>query len=304
MNRIKAPFPYFGSKGRFYKEIREIFINNYRDNFIDIFAGAMEIPLSLKNEFKDLKVTANVKDEKIESLLKLDPLALHQKSLEYLNYDKSISSRDLYDIDKIKFDEYNKKFKEIFFEVCPYCGARLKRAKEKQTKFFNETEKTALLILFGFGGFSKSLSNSFYSKDRYKKLKDYIEAIKTIEVTTEMFNENNIYDNSFIFLDPPYIQKTVKKDKKFIGYNYATNKGLDWGVDDDTRLIQFIKNNLNRNNVFLVFGSIGNNLSELLKENFKCEFIEKEYKHSTFGKNTVRSEYFCLIKDQRGDNNC
>nr|DAS86233.1 MAG TPA: methyltransferase [Caudoviricetes sp.] len=112
-----------------------------------------------------------------------------------------------------------------------------------------------------------------------------------------MFNENNIYNNSFIFLDPPYIQKTVKKDKKFIGYNYATNKGLDWTVDDDKRLIQFIKNNLNRNNAFLVFGSLGNNLSELLKESFKCEFIKREYNHSTFGKSTVRSEYFCLIKD-------
>lgn len=296
MNRIKAPFAYFGSKGRFYKEIREIFMHNYRDNFIDIFAGAMEIPLSLKNEFKTLKVTANVKDEKIESLLKLDPLALHQKCLEYLNYDKSISSRDLYDTDKSKFDEYNKKFKEIFFEVCPCCGARIKRTKEKETKLFNETEKTALTTLFGFGGFSKSLSNSFYSKDRLNKLRNYIEVIKTITVTNNMFDENETYENSFIFLDPPYIQKTVKKANKFIGLDYATNKGVSWDTDDDTRLIHFIKNNLNRNNVFLVFGSIGNNLSELLKENFKCEFIEKEYSHSTFGKSTVRSEYFCLIK--------
>ena len=76
---------------------------------------------------KNLKVTANVKDEKIESLLKIDSLVLHQKCLEYLNYDKSISSGDLYDIDKIKFDEYNKKFKEIFFEVCPCCGLKLKK---------------------------------------------------------------------------------------------------------------------------------------------------------------------------------
>ena len=297
MNRIKAPFAYFGSKGRFYKEIREIFINNYRDNFVDIFAGAMEIPLSLKNEFKDLKVTANVKDEKIESLFKLDSLELHSKCLGYLDYDKSISSRDLYDTDKSKFDEYNKKFKEIFFEVCPCCGARIKRTKEKETKLFNETEKIALTVLFGFGGFSKSLSNSFYSKDRLNKLKNYIEAIKTITVTNNMFDENETYENSFIFLDPPYIQKTVKKANKFIGLDYATNKGVSWDTDDDTRLIQFIKNNLNRNNAFLVFGSIGNNLSELLKENFKCEFIEKEYNHSTFGKSTVRSEYFCLIKD-------
>lgn len=297
MNRIKAPFAYFGSKGRFYKEIREIFINNYRDNFVDIFAGAMEIPLSLKNKFKDLKVTANVKDEKIESLFKLDSLELHSKCLGYLDYDKSISSRDLYDTDKSKFDEYNKKFKEIFFEVCPCCGARIKRTKEKETKLFNETEKIALTVLFGFGGFSKSLSNSFYSKDRLNKLKNYIEAIKTITVTNNMFDENETYENSFIFLDPPYIQKTVKKANKFIGLDYATNKGVSWDTDDDTRLIQFIKNNLNRNNAFLVFGSIGNNLSELLKENFKCEFIEKEYNHSTFGKSTVRSEYFCLIKD-------
>lgn len=297
MNRIKPPFPYFGSKGRFYKEIREIFINNYRDNFIDIFAGAMEIPLSLKNEFKDLKVTANVKDEKIESLLKLDPLALHQKCLEYLNYDKSISSRDLYDTDKIKFDEYNKKFKEIFFEICPCCGLKIKNSKESKNKYFDDTERKALSLLFGFGGSGENLGSSFYSGDKLNKLRNYIEIIKTIEVTTEMFNENNIYNNSFIFLDPPYIQKTVKKDKKFVGYNYVTNKGLDWSIDDDIRLIQFIKNNLNRNNVFLVFGSIGNNLSKLLKESFKCKFIEKEYSHSTFGKSTVRSEYFCLIKD-------
>lgn len=297
MKRIKAPFLYFGSKGRFYKEIREIFMHNYRDNFIDIFAGAMEIPLSLKNEFKDLKVTANVKDEKIESLLKLDPLALHQKCLEYLNYDKSISSRDLYDTDKIKFDEYNKKFKEIFFEICPCCGLKIKNSKESKNKYFDDTERKALSLLFGFGGSGENLGSSFYSEDKLNKLRNYIEAIKTITVTNNMFDENETYENSFILLDPPYIQKTVKKANKFIGLDYATNKGMSWDTDDDTRLIQFIKNNLNRNNTFLVFGSIGNNLSELLKENFKCEFIEKEYNHSTFGKSTVRSEYFCLIKD-------
>lgn len=198
---------------------------------------------------------------------------------------------------KLNLMNITRNLKKYFFEVCPCCGSRLKRTKEKRNKNFNETEKIALTTLFGFGGFSKGLSNSFYSKDKLNKLRNYIEAIKTITVTNNMFNENKTYENSFILLDPPYIQKTVKKANKFIGYNYVTNKGLDWSIDDDIRLIQFIKNNLNRNNVFLVFGSIGNNLSKLLKESFKCEFIEKEYNHSTFGKSTVRSEYFCLIKD-------
>ena len=56
MGRIKPPFAYFGSKGRFYKEIKEIFQANYRANFVDLFAGSMEIPLNFKNEFGELKV--------------------------------------------------------------------------------------------------------------------------------------------------------------------------------------------------------------------------------------------------------
>lgn len=34
MARIKPPFAYFGSKGRFYKEIKEIFEKNYRANLL------------------------------------------------------------------------------------------------------------------------------------------------------------------------------------------------------------------------------------------------------------------------------
>lgn len=298
MTRIKPPFPYFGTKGRFYKEIKEIFEENYRENFVDLFAGAMEVPLSLKNKFNELKVLANVKDEKIESLLKIDSISLFKKVLKYLEWNLKINSRDVYDKDRKSFDKYNGKLKKIFFNICPCCGKRINKDKNlnKEKDYFTDIEKTVITVLFGFGGFSKSLSNSFYSEEKIKKLELYIEALKTIKITTDLFDENWKFENSFIFLDPPYIQKTVKKENKFLGYNYATNKGTDWTIDDDKRLIEFIKNNQNKNNVFLVFGSIDNNLSKLLKENFNCKFIEKEYKHSTFGKATIRSEYFCLIK--------
>lgn len=85
MARIKSPFPYFGSKGRFYKEIKEIFQTNYRKNFVDLFAGSMEIPLNFKNEFGELKVLANVKDEKIECFLSGNAVDTYKKGLEYLN---------------------------------------------------------------------------------------------------------------------------------------------------------------------------------------------------------------------------
>ena len=87
MPRIKPPFAYFGSKGRFYKEIKEIFEENYRENFVDLFAGSMEIPLNFKNEFGELKVLANVKDEKIEHFLSKNAVDTYKKALEYIKHD-------------------------------------------------------------------------------------------------------------------------------------------------------------------------------------------------------------------------
>ena len=148
----------------------------------------------------------------------------------------------------------------------------------------------------GFGGNGTTLSNSFYSKEKIKRLELYIEALKTIKVTTDLFDENWQFENSFIFLDPPYIRKTNVGEEGFIGYNYVDDKGIDWTIKDDERLVEFIKRNQNKNNVFLVFGSVDNNLSKLLKENFKCKFIIKEYKKQIFGKLADKAEYFCLIK--------
>ena len=294
MGRVKPPFSYFGRKGRFYKEIKEIFEENYKENFIDLFAGAMEIPLSFKNEFNKLKVLANVKDDKIECLLKEDALKVYKKGLEYINHDLEVNARDVYTDERAKFDEENRKFKNIFSECCPCCGKRIKNKKEHE--FFSEDEKMVLKILMGFGGCSTSLSNAFYSPQKLQNLESYMKALKSIKITNNLFDENWEFENSFIFLDPPYIQKINKEEEQFIGYNYATDKGINWSVKDDNRLIEFIKRNQNKNNVFLVFGSVNNNLSRLLKNNFECEFIIKEYKRVTFGKLADKAEYFCLIK--------
>ena len=294
MARIKPPFAYFGSKGRFYKEIKEIFEKNYRANFIDLFAGAMEIPLSFKNEFDNLKVLANVKDEKIECFLKENALEVYKKGLGYIKHDLRENARDIYSNNKDKFEEENRIFKNIFSECCPCCGKRLKNKKNHE--IFNDNEKMVLKILMGFGGCSTSLSNSFYSSQKLETLEIYLKSLKTIEITNNLFDENMEFKDSFIFLDPPYIQKINKEEEQFIGYNYASDKGIHWSVKDDNRLIEFIKRNQNKNNVFLVFGSVNNNLSRLLKNNFECEFIVKEYKRVTFGKLAEKAEYFCLIK--------
>lgn len=124
MARIKPPFAYFGSKGRFFKEIKLIFEENYRKNFIDLFAGSMEIPINFKNEFKELDVLANVKDEKIECFLSGNVVDTYKKGLEYIKCDLKINARNLYENDRAAFEEVSKRFKNIFSECCPCCGKK------------------------------------------------------------------------------------------------------------------------------------------------------------------------------------
>lgn len=292
--KVSVPFPYYGNKLRFYKEIREIFINNKKNKFVDLFAGALGIPLSLKNEFKELEVLANVKDVRIENFLQYKNLIEFYDEMVNLLYEGK-SLIDVRKLDKKDFEDMRIKFRSLFKNICPCCGKTMNKI-QKELKY-TEEEKNILALIFGFGGDNLSLNNSFYSSNKRENLKKYLEMAKTINITNDFFNEDLEFENSFIFLDPPYIQKTVKDtENNFIGYDYVENAGVYWSVKDDLRLIKFISNNLNKNNVFLVFGSIGNNLQKLLKENFVCEFIEKEYKHMTLGKATKRAEFFCLIK--------
>ena len=47
------------------------------------------------------------------------------------------------------------------------------------------------------------------------------------------------------------------------------------------RLVNFIKSNLGKNNIFMIFGSLNNNLQHLIKENFPAvKFEIKKYKRS------------------------
>lgn len=298
MSRIKVPFPYMGSKGRFYKEIKEIFEENRREKFVDLFAGAMEVPLNLKEEFPELNVEANVKDSKIEALIKhKDVLGLYEKALIHICGQIDFkSARSLYDLNKAKFNEININFKNIFRNVCPCCGKR--NGDNTDNSLFSKDEKEILKALMGFGGKGENLSNSFYSASKIDNLKKYLLGIKKIKIEFKNFDKNWEHRDSFIFLDPPYIQKTkLDKEQNFIGYDYTADGGEKWGLQDDGRLIKFIENNLNKNNVFLIFGSAENNLKKLIEKNFKnTEFEEKMYKHQTFGIATDRLEWFCLIK--------
>lgn len=276
--KIQKPFKYMGSKGRFYNEIKEIFLLNKKNIYVDLFAGGMEIAVNLKEDIKDLKVTANVKDEHIESFLKCNKMAIkkYNELVNFLYKDiEKISSRFLF-VDKEKWQIIKNRYKEFW--------------NDNKLNFSEDERKMVELLASMNKGYS--LSNSFFSIQKMEKIKIYLKKLKNIDITHNYFNESWSYKDSFILLDPPYLCGTevVKIGKK--GYNYNNI----WTEKDDARLVKFIKNNLKNNNVFMIFGSLENNLSKLLQKAFNVDFVVKKYKKSIFGISLDRAEWYCIIK--------
>ena len=276
--KIQKPFRYFGSKGRFYNEIKEIFIQSKKNTHIDLFAGGMEVAVNLKEDFKNIKVIANVKGEHIESFLKCNKMTINR----YKEF-----ARFLYkDIEKVAV-------KELYADKKLWAEIKRKYKKFRKENIFNFTnDEIKVVELFASLNNGASLSNSFYSAAKIEKIKIYLDKLKNIEITHNYFNENWSYKDSFILLDPPYLCGTevVKIGKK--GYNYSNI----WTEKDDARLVEFIKNNLKNNNVFMIFGSLENNLSKLIQKAFNVDFVVKKYKKSIFGISLDRAEWYCIIK--------
>ena len=101
-----------GNKGKFYKEIKEIFEKSKKKKFVDLFAGGLEVPANLYIDV-GADVFTNVKDTKMEYLIKLNEknrvFTLFEKAVVevYKNIPLS-STRNIYNTDKITF----KKLKE------------------------------------------------------------------------------------------------------------------------------------------------------------------------------------------------
>ncbi len=276
--KIKKVFAYMGSKGRFYKEIKKVFEENYRETFIDLFAGGMEVPLNLKADFQNLEVIANVRDMRMELMLGMDSYSLFSNVVKEVYRDlEMIGSRIIYTKDKKKFNILKANFLEIL---------------NKHTL----NEQIVIRLLGGVGGESRSLSSNFYSKNKLGNLKIYLESMRNIKIQTDYFNEKWEYENSFIFLDPPYLSSTKSDGKK--GYNYEEYNSKDtWKEEDNIRLVEFIKRNREKNNIFMIFGSVGNHLQTILRKEFsEIEFHTMTYKKSIFGCSSVREEWYCLIK--------
>lgn len=274
-----------GSKGRFYKEIKEVFENSRKEKYVDLFAGGMEVAVNLKEDFPCVQVIANIKNEHVESFLKHRKTLLKQylKVIDFIYQDiKKEDARHVYETRHV----YEKK-------------KEWEQLKIRYREFWNEnplgfsTEEKLYIELLCSMNKGRSLSSSFYSENKVQTLKQYLQKIENIHIKTEKFDKNWQFNNSFILLDPPYVLGTKAGNNEKKGYNYKST----WQEEDDSKLVAFIQSNQNRNNVFMVFGSVGNPLSPLIQEAFpEAIFTVKKYKKSMFGRSSEREEWYCIIK--------
>ena len=155
--KIQKPFKYMGSKGRFYNEIKEIFLLNKKNIYVDLFAGGMEIAVNLKEDIEGIKAIANVKDEHIESFLKCNKMTIkrYKEFARFLYKDiEKVSVKDLY-VDKKLWTEVKRKYKKF--------------RKENILNFTDDEIK--VVELFASLNNGASLSNSFYSAAKIEKIK-------------------------------------------------------------------------------------------------------------------------------------
>lgn len=293
---IKAPFNYTGSKARHWPFIKDVF-ESKKNNFIDLFAGSLTTPLSIKEAFPEVKVLANVKDETIECFLSYSLAEIKDKYIELLNLmteDGKISLEGVRK-DKDLFNTLRKNYKRIFKEVCHCCGHELK--KKEVDELTHITAACLCDIKPNKDKHEHSLGYNAFNKDKIETLEKYFNYLGQIEVTTNYFDDTQVYHDSFIHLDPPYIETVKAKNRSFTGFNYSNlgDGGTAWNYDDNERLIKFITNNLGKNNAILLWGSQGNHLESLLREYLDGEYFEFKRRQNVLGHTRDVIEYAFLL---------
>ena len=303
MIKIQTPFAYFGNKYRYFDFIHKSFKESEKNLFVDLFAGSLSIPINIKENFQDAEVYANVKDENIESFIAMGSekaIAIYKEIQDTITENGRLSLAEAKK-DKAYFAKLKNNYNSIFAHVCPCC----QRTDLNRKKEVSNDINTIANLLFDLvcEGSTHSLKYAGLSTTKDSKIRRYYQALENVIISHDWFDECQVFENSFIHLDPPYIEATKRTnglDNKIIGLQYSAlgSGGTEWSRDDNERLVAFVENNLgkNKNNTFLIWGTAENHLESLIKEKLNGTFTHFTRKANMFGHISERTEYAFLIK--------
>lgn len=286
---IRSPFFYVGDKYKLMNQINELIPEDI-NQYIEPFVGGGSSAINSKGRTYIL----NDIDEYV--------IKLHKKLIEFSNKPDELFSKIFNLIEYYGLscsfkgimvpDELKKKYAKTYY------AKYNKEAYNKMKDDFNNTKDIILLyllLIYGFnhmirfnksGKFNLPVGNVDFNRNVYNALNNYLEFIRNNNV--EFYNKDykeflldiNIDNNSYVFLDPPYLISMSEYNKR-------------WNEDKEKELCEFL-DKLNSRGI--KFG-ITNLIKHKGKENTTFEKWSKKYivypinsNYISFNDNTVKKD--------------
>jgi len=273
---LKSPLNYTGGKHKLLKQIKPLFPQKI-DTFVDLFAGGCNVCINVDAK----KIVANDINVNIIELYKFfQKNASEQVILDIGNiikkyalsnssefgYEKynSNSSAGLGKYNKVNYEklraDYNKNPSELMFYTT------LVFAFNNQIRFNSK------------GEFNTPVNKRDFNKNIQKNLKLFIDKLNSIniEFSSVNFEEIEVCDNSFVYIDPPYLVTVA-----------SYNENGAWDKSHEIALLKYI-DELNLRGIKFALSNVFENkgrkntlLIEWSKK-YQIHYLEHSYNNSNY----------------------
>jgi DNA adenine methylase Dam len=254
---LKSPLNYTGSKYKLLNQIVPLFPKEI-DTFVDLFAGGCNVAINVNAN----KIIANDISNEIIELYNFFSASNSDKVIAQI--ESIIKKYKLSNTSEHGYEHYG----------CNSSSGVAKYNKEAYMKLRRDynKKKTPLLfyvtLLFAFnnqirfnssGEFNMPVNKRDFNKNIKKNLKLFIDELgqKKIEFYSDDFKNIKIQNNSFVYIDPPYLATIA---------SYNENGG--WNEDKEISLLSYM-DELNRKGIKFALSNVFENKGKsnhILKE--------------------------------------
>ena len=268
---IKSPLNYTGGKYKLLYQILPLFPKKI-DTFVDLFAGGCNVAINCNAN----KIVAN--DINIQTI-ELYKYFKSKTFLEILNeIDTLIQKYNLSQTSQHGYEKYNT---DSSIGLASYNKEAYLKLREDYNN--NPTPiKFYTLIIFAFnnqirfnkdGKFNLSVNKRDFTSNMRRNLELFINRIKNldIEFISKDFREVFIPDNSFVYIDPPYLITTA---------NYNENDG--WCENREKELYNYL-DKMNKKDIKFALSNVFEHKgksNEILKEwakSYNINYLDYNY---------------------------
>jgi len=226
---LKSPLNYTGGKYKLLNQITPMFPSNI-ETFVDLFAGGCNVAVNVKAK----NIIANdISPHVIElyNYFKCTPLEKIENEITDIIKKYKLSNSSLHG-----YEYYNTNSKDGLANYNRENYTKLRADYNKNPspiKFYT-------LLIYAFnnqirfnkkGEFNLPVNKRDFTLNMRKNLKLFVQRIKDVDIDfiSKDFNEISIPNNSFVYVDPPYLATTA---------SYNENGG--WNDENEIRLLKYL----------------------------------------------------------------